>query len=219
MDWVAGRRRVQEPVVCLLLSLRTEELRARIFPTFSGVWLWNVTIHLPGGLPMGSAKDLNTAKAESRPTGSGSAPPHAYQAGCHQRRRRGGSGTRGAGGGKANRSAFCRKRSHSSRVSVSCARNSSETARKVAICASRTGVRSGVAFGTTVSPVTGWGDRIDPVQFGGVNLVCVGSGARQLATFRRLNSPSVNLVIGSTPDRTGRVVCHRYGYRPGLTDG
>ena len=96
---------------------------------------------------------------------------HAYQAGCHQRRRRrGGSGTRGAGGGKANRSAFCRKRSHSSRVSVSCARNSSETARKVAICASRTGVGSGVAFGTTVnvSPVAGWGDRIDPVQFGGV---------------------------------------------------
>ena len=28
------------------------------------VWLWNVTIHLPGGLPMGSAKDLDTAKAE-----------------------------------------------------------------------------------------------------------------------------------------------------------
>ena len=102
---------------------------------------------------------------------------HAYQAGCHQRRRRrrGGSGTGGAGGGKANRSAFCRKRSHSSRVSVSCARNSSETARNVAICASRTGVRSGVAFGTTVSPVAGWGDRIDPVQFG------------QLATFRRVN--------------------------------
>jgi len=46
-------------------------------------------------------------------------------------------------------------------------------------------VRSGVAFGTTVSPVAGWGDRIDPVQFG------------QLATFRRLNSPIVNLVIGS----------------------
>src|SRR6476619_519160 len=29
-----------------------------------GVWLWNVTIHLTGGLPMGSAKDLETAKAE-----------------------------------------------------------------------------------------------------------------------------------------------------------
>ena len=28
------------------------------------VWLWAVTIHLPGGLPMGSSKDLNTAKAE-----------------------------------------------------------------------------------------------------------------------------------------------------------
>ena len=29
-----------------------------------GVWLWNVTVHLTGGLPMGSSKDLNTAKAE-----------------------------------------------------------------------------------------------------------------------------------------------------------
>jgi hypothetical protein len=29
-----------------------------------GVWLWNVTIHLPGGLPMDSAKDVDTAKAE-----------------------------------------------------------------------------------------------------------------------------------------------------------
>jgi hypothetical protein len=28
------------------------------------VWLWNVTIHLTGGLPMGSAKDIDTAKAE-----------------------------------------------------------------------------------------------------------------------------------------------------------
>ena len=28
------------------------------------VWLWSVTIHLGGGLPMGSSKDLNTAKAE-----------------------------------------------------------------------------------------------------------------------------------------------------------
>jgi hypothetical protein len=28
------------------------------------VWLWNVTIHLPGGLPMGSSKDLPTAKVE-----------------------------------------------------------------------------------------------------------------------------------------------------------
>ena len=29
-----------------------------------GVWLWNVTVHLTGGLPMGSARDLDTAKAE-----------------------------------------------------------------------------------------------------------------------------------------------------------
>ena len=29
-----------------------------------GVWLWNVTVHLTGGLPMGSSKDLDTAKAE-----------------------------------------------------------------------------------------------------------------------------------------------------------
>ena len=29
-----------------------------------GVWLWNITIHLPGGLPMGSARDLDTAKAK-----------------------------------------------------------------------------------------------------------------------------------------------------------
>ena len=28
------------------------------------VWLWSVTIHLTGGLPTGSSKDLNTAKAE-----------------------------------------------------------------------------------------------------------------------------------------------------------
>ena len=28
------------------------------------VWLWSVTIHHGGGLPMGSSKDLNTAKAE-----------------------------------------------------------------------------------------------------------------------------------------------------------
>jgi len=27
-------------------------------------WLWNVTIHLPGGLPMGSSPDYDTAKAE-----------------------------------------------------------------------------------------------------------------------------------------------------------
>ena len=29
-----------------------------------GVWLWNVTVHLTGGLPIGSSKDLETAKAE-----------------------------------------------------------------------------------------------------------------------------------------------------------
>ena len=28
------------------------------------VWLWSVTIHLTGGLPVGSSKDLDTAKAE-----------------------------------------------------------------------------------------------------------------------------------------------------------
>ena len=29
-----------------------------------GDWLWNITVHLPGGLPMGSAPDLDTAKAQ-----------------------------------------------------------------------------------------------------------------------------------------------------------
>src|SRR6476659_1989529 len=29
-----------------------------------GVWFWNVTVHLTGGLPLGSSKDLDTAKAE-----------------------------------------------------------------------------------------------------------------------------------------------------------
>jgi hypothetical protein len=28
------------------------------------VWLWNVNVQLTGGLPIGSSKDLNTAKAE-----------------------------------------------------------------------------------------------------------------------------------------------------------
>jgi hypothetical protein len=28
------------------------------------VWLWSATIHLTGGLPTGSAKDIDTAKAE-----------------------------------------------------------------------------------------------------------------------------------------------------------
>ena len=29
-----------------------------------GIWLLSVSVHLPGGLPMGSAKDLDTAKSE-----------------------------------------------------------------------------------------------------------------------------------------------------------
>jgi hypothetical protein len=29
-----------------------------------GVWLWNVIVYLTGGLPTGSSKDHNTAKAE-----------------------------------------------------------------------------------------------------------------------------------------------------------
>ena len=29
-----------------------------------GVWLWNVNVHLTGGLPMGSSKDVDTAKPE-----------------------------------------------------------------------------------------------------------------------------------------------------------
>ena len=28
------------------------------------IWIWNVVVHLTGGLPMGSAKDLDTAKAD-----------------------------------------------------------------------------------------------------------------------------------------------------------
>jgi hypothetical protein len=28
------------------------------------VWLWKVNLHLPGGLPMGQAGDLDTAKAD-----------------------------------------------------------------------------------------------------------------------------------------------------------
>ena len=28
------------------------------------IWRWNVTIHLTGGLPIGSSKDLDSAKAE-----------------------------------------------------------------------------------------------------------------------------------------------------------
>jgi hypothetical protein len=33
-------------------------------PRMPCVWLWSVTIHLTGGLPMDSSRDLNTAKAE-----------------------------------------------------------------------------------------------------------------------------------------------------------
>ena len=29
-----------------------------------GIWLWYIQVHLTGGLPMGSCKDLDTAKAE-----------------------------------------------------------------------------------------------------------------------------------------------------------
>lgn len=29
-----------------------------------GIWLWHIQVHIPGGLPIGSAQDLNTAKAE-----------------------------------------------------------------------------------------------------------------------------------------------------------
>jgi hypothetical protein len=29
-----------------------------------GAWLWNIQVHVTGGLPMGYAKDLETAKAE-----------------------------------------------------------------------------------------------------------------------------------------------------------
>ena len=29
-----------------------------------GIWLWNVVVHLTAGLRMGSAKDLDTAKAD-----------------------------------------------------------------------------------------------------------------------------------------------------------
>ena len=30
------------------------------------LWLWSVTVHLPGGLPIGSAPDINTAKPKFR---------------------------------------------------------------------------------------------------------------------------------------------------------
>ena len=28
------------------------------------LWVWSITVHLPGGLPTGSAKDRDTAQAE-----------------------------------------------------------------------------------------------------------------------------------------------------------
>ena len=88
------------------------------------------------------------------------------QANCHQRGWRRGSGcaTR-AGGGRANRSALCRQRSHSLRVSVSCSRNSSETARKAAICASRTGVKSGFRPTSPFHPCrVGWTGKSPAVR-------------------------------------------------------
>jgi hypothetical protein len=36
------------------IRLATERMPCR--------WLWNLTLHLPGGLPMGQAGDLDTAK-------------------------------------------------------------------------------------------------------------------------------------------------------------
>jgi hypothetical protein len=29
-----------------------------------GIWVWHIQMHLTGGLPMGSSKDLDTAKGE-----------------------------------------------------------------------------------------------------------------------------------------------------------
>lgn len=29
-----------------------------------GIWLWNIQVHIPDGLPMGSAKDLDVAKVQ-----------------------------------------------------------------------------------------------------------------------------------------------------------
>jgi hypothetical protein len=58
-----------------MLKLRTIGIRdyfsasarfASLTNASPGVWLWSVTIHLTGGLPMGSANDLDKAKAEFR---------------------------------------------------------------------------------------------------------------------------------------------------------
>ena len=35
-----------------------------------GVWLWNVIVHLTGGLPMGSSKDITRLRPSSRLKGS-----------------------------------------------------------------------------------------------------------------------------------------------------
>ena len=45
-----------------------------------GVWLWNVSVHLTGGLPMGSARDLDTAKAEFGGARSREGQDHAFAA-------------------------------------------------------------------------------------------------------------------------------------------
>ena len=36
-----------------------------------GIWLWAVSVHLTGGLPMGSSKDLDTAAAINSGDASG----------------------------------------------------------------------------------------------------------------------------------------------------
>jgi len=46
------------------------------------IWLWNVVVHLTVGLRMGSAKDLDTAKAEFKAAlGSSEGQHHAFAAG------------------------------------------------------------------------------------------------------------------------------------------
>ena len=90
-------------------------------------------------------------------------------------------------------------------VSVSSARNSSETALKAAICASRTGVRS-FGINVTASPAPGWDDWKIPC-----------SSAASI--IRRLASRSVNLVMVH-PQGIGEVVVRqRHGHRPRLTNG
>jgi hypothetical protein len=43
---------------------RIGRIRLATERTPGGVWLWNVTVHLTAGLPMGSASDLDIAKAD-----------------------------------------------------------------------------------------------------------------------------------------------------------